>query len=970
MKELKTAANENIELTRFPLIRARYFILSSTESVLFYMPHHAIWDGWSFDIFLSELNKHYTAFTTGTTPDVPSLPITYQDFAGWHRDWLVGAELERQSAYWKKQLSGELQDLEFPTDRPRGANFSYRGATEPFNLTKDEITALTAMARQSSSTLYMVLLAAFKTMLHRYTGHEDLLVGTPIRGRSQPEVENLIGFFVNALVLRTRPTSKKTFREFLGDVRTTVLDAFSHQDMPFELLLRELNVRRDMSRTPIYQAFFTFQDVSNRGSSLGEVPYGQIHVHAAATQTDLSFWVKETGNGMVGGVDYAVDLYDRSTILRMLDHMRVILRAVVADPSQELGAIPLLTGGEVEQFAAWNDTKMEFPSELGVHQLIEAQAEKTPDAIALISGEQKITYKELNARANGVAKRLIAEGVKAGDLVGLCLERSAEMVSGFLGILKAGAAYVPLDPAFPKDRLSFMVSDSKMSVLITTKELNEELQLPAPRTISDSFDPHPDPLPRGRGGPLAYVIYTSGSTGKPKGVQVPHRAVVNFLTTMQKSPGISSKDKLLAVTTLSFDIAVLELQLPLTVGATIVLAARDAVADGEQLNTLIDRHDVTMMQATPSTWRLLFGAGFTGRKGFRSLVGGEAVPLDLAQQLVKHCEGGVWNMYGPTETTVWSTTYKFPADVKQVFIGRPIGNTTCFVWDARGQQVPIGVPGELLLGGDGVTHGYLHRPELTAEKFIDTPHGKLYRTGDVARFRADGNLEYQRRNDNQVKVRGYRIELGEIESALAEHATIKQAVVIVREDKPGDQRLVGYLINKSGEEANENELRKHLRARLPDYMIPQHFMTLEALPLTPNGKIDRRALPPPTALARDADDYVPPRNDSEKLVAEIWKVALKVEKVGLHDNFFNLGGHSLLSLSVLSQLEAKTGTRLSPRMLLLNTLEQVAAALPGNKPPPPKAPPPPPPAPPKEERGLVSSLVGGVLSRLKKGLDK
>jgi amino acid adenylation domain-containing protein len=515
-----------------------------------------------------------------------------------------------------------------------------------------------------------------------------------------------------------------------------------------------------------------------------------------------------------------------------------------------------------------------------------------------------------------------------------------------------------------------MVTDSKMSTLITTPELQSELGLPAPKTLSGAFEPHPEPLPRVSAGPLAYVIYTSGSTGKPKGVQVPHVAVVNFLTTMQKSPGIASKDKLLAVTTLSFDIAVLELQLPLTVGATIVLAARDAVADGEELARLVDRHDVTMMQATPSTWRLLFGAGFTGRPGFRALVGGEAVPLDLAQQLVKHCEGGVWNMYGPTETTVWSTTFQFPADVKQVLIGRPIGNTTCFVFDGRGQQVPIGVPGELLIGGDGVTHGYLHRPELTAEKFIDTPHGRLYRTGDVARFRADGNLEYQRRNDNQVKVRGYRIELGEIEAALSEHPAIKQAVVIVREDKPGDQRLVGYLIARGGDEATENELRKHLRTRLPDYMVPQHFMTLEALPLTPNGKIDRRALPPPTALARDADDYVPPRNDTEKLVAEIWKVALKVEKVGLHDNFFNLGGHSLLSLSVLSQLEAKTGTRLSPRVLLLNTLEQVAAALPGNKPPPPPRPVAPPPPPPRDEKGLVSSIVGGVLSRLKKGLDK
>ncbi|MFO0599053.1 MAG: amino acid adenylation domain-containing protein [Myxococcaceae bacterium] len=976
MTQLKAAANEAIELTHFPLIRARYFILSSNESVLFYMPHHAIWDGWSFDIFLDELSKHYEAFTTGKTPDVASLPITYQDFAAWHREWLVGAELERQSAYWRQQLGGELKDLDFPTDRPRGANFSYRGATEPFNLTKDEIAALTTLARGSHATLYMVLLAAFKALLHRYTGHEDLLVGTPIRGRTQPEVENLIGFFVNALVLRTKPTAKKSFREFLGDVRTTVLDAFSHQDMPFELLLRELNVRRDMSRTPIYQAFFTFQDVSNRGSSLGEVPYGQIHVHAAATQTDLSFWVKETGNGMVGGIDYSTDLFERSTIVRFLDHLRQLLRAVVADPSQELGRIEILTQGERDAFAQWNQTKLDFPRELGVHQLIEAQVDRSPDAIALEFGDEKLTYRQLDERANAVAATLRREGIKPGDLVGLCLERSPQMVATFLGILKAGAAYVPLDPAFPRDRLAFMVTDSKMPALVTTPELHAELSLPAPKIITtlDATTTRPPQLAHG---PLAYVIYTSGSTGKPKGVQVPHLAVVNFLTTMQRSPGITSSDRLLAVTTLSFDIAVLELQLPLTVGAKVVLAGRDAVADGEALKTLIDRHDVTVMQATPSTWRLLFGAGFEGGKKFRALVGGEAVPLDLAQQLVKFAGGGVWNMYGPTETTVWSTTYEFPADVKQVLIGKPIGNTTCFVWDALGQQVPIGVPGELLIGGDGVTHGYFGRPELTAEKFIDSPEGKLYRTGDVARFRADGNLEYQRRNDNQVKVRGYRIELGEIETALSEHPTVKQAVVIVREDKPGDQRLVGYLIMKPGEDAQENELKKQLRARLPDYMVPQHFVTLEALPLTPNGKIDRRALPAPTALARDVDDWVPPRTDVEKLVAEVWMGALKIDKVGLHDNFFNLGGHSLLSLSVLSQLEAKTGTRLSPRMLLLNTLEQVAAALPPRAPsarpsaPRPSTPrPPPAPPPPREERGLVSTLVGGVLSRLKKGRDK
>ncbi|MFZ5442713.1 MAG: amino acid adenylation domain-containing protein [Myxococcota bacterium] len=978
MTRLRAAANERIPMSKAPMFRAQYFVLSENESVLFFMTHHSIWDGWSFDIFLDELARHYEAFTTGKTPDVPELPVTYQDYAAWHRDWLKGPEFDRQVAYWKEKLAGAPQDLEFPTDRPRPPTYSYKGGTEFFHLTKEEIDALYALARGSQSTLYMVLLTALKVLLHRYTGHDDVLIGTPVRGRNQPEFEHLLGFFVNMLVLRTRPTAKKTFREYLDEVRTTVLETFANPDMPFELLVQELNVQRDPSRTPIYQAFFTFQDVRNRGSSLGSVPYGQINVHPAATQTDLSFWVKETGNGLVGGIDYATDLFDKSTIARLVDHLRVILRAIVADPSQEIGRLPLLTRTEEESIARWNETQLDYPRDVSIATRIEQQVDRTPDAVAVIAGDEQLTYAQLDARANQLAAVLREDGVQPGQFVGLCLERTADMVVALLGILKAGAAYVPLDPLFPHDRLQYMVGDAKMPVLVTSSALDEELALEAPRKLL--LDGAKDRLARAPATrhPVAlppespcYVIYTSGSTGKPKGVVVPNRTVSNFVTAMQAEPGVSSADTVLAVVTLSFDMSVFELQLGLASGAKLVIASREAMADGEALRQLIEQHEVTLMQATPSTWRLLFGAGFKGRPGFRSVVGGEPVPLDLANQLIAASPGGAWNGYGPTETTVYSTTWRFPPGLSQVLIGRPIANTTIAVVDPLGQQVPIGVPGELLLGGEGVTTGYLHRPDLTEQRFIETPLGRMYRTGDVVRLKPDGNLEYQRRNDNQVKVRGFRIELGEIETALTDHPALKQAVVLVREDRPGDQRLVAYVLPKPGEEAGESELRKHLRTRLPDYMVPQHFVTMERYPLTPSGKIDRKALPAPVASQRELDDYAPPKTANEKLVAEIWATVLKVDKVGLHDSFFNLGGHSLLSLAVVSQLEARTGHRLSPRVLLFNTLEQVAAALPANGAPQPAAAPLPPPLPPpRDEKGLVSSLVGGVLGRLKKGLQK
>ena len=948
LRQMRAAANASFDISTGPLVRAELYLLDENENALFFMPHHAVWDGWSFDIFLSELATLYDAFHRGLPSPLAELPVSYADFSTWHREWLQGEELERQSAYWRNQLAGELGVLELPTDHPRPPQFNYRGATEPFVLTKAEIDAITALGRSQGATLYMVLLSAFKTLLFRYTGQQDILVGTPVRGRMMPEVEDVIGFFVNALVLRTEVKPELTFRELLGRVRGVVLDAFSHQDMPFERILQDLNVQRDPSRTPIYQAFFTFQDVSNRGNTLGdEISYGQIHVHAAATQTDILFWVKETGGGLVGGIDYSTDLFEQATIVRMLKQLRTLLRAVTQDADVELGEVQILPEAERQQLQAWNETALEYPRSLCAHELIEAQVRRTPDAPALVYGRQTLSYRELNRRANQVARRLRAMGVAKDSLVGLFVERSPELVIGMLGILKAGAAYIPLDPAFPRERLAFMAQDSKLPVLVSHRGLRDELFEHQAEVlwIDDraALDSEPGEdlalAPDERPSPesLCYVIYTSGSTGKPKGVMIPHRAVVNFLTTMRDQPGLTAADVLLAVTTLSFDIAVLDLHLTLSVGAKIILAGSEAVADGEALRGLIERERVTVMQATPSTWRLLIAAGWKGSPTFRVFCGGEPLPPDLAAQMVER-SGVVWNMYGPTETTIYSTRFalqKAPDGKIDILIGKPVGNTQLYVLDPRMQQVPIGAVGELHIGGDGVTRGYLFREELTQQRFIDNPLGaapgpepRLYKTGDLVRFRADGNVEYLRRNDNQVKVRGYRIELGEIESAIAAHPAVAQAVVLVREDHAGDRRIVGYMVKRGDTEPSDQDLRRHLRKTLPEYMVPQHFVVLDKLPLTPNGKIDRKALPAPLAENAVSAPRAEARNDAERLVAEIWQHALQVKQVGVHDNFFDLGGHSLLSLQVTAEIERRTGVRLSPRVLLLNSLEQVAALLP------------------------------------------
>ncbi len=942
MDRMQADADQVFDLERGPLYRVALYRLKDAEYVFFFVVHHIVWDGWSFDTFLSELHRLYGAFARGQPAPLEPLPIRYRDFAAWNRTLLEGDALNPHRSFWHEQLKAPLPVLELPTDRPRPANMSHRGTTLTFEIHREDVDRLTATARERNATLYMALLAGFKALLHRYTGQEDLALGTPVRGRTMPETEDLLGFFVNTVVLRTQVSADLPFVTLLERVRTTALDAFSHQEMPFELLVRELNVPRDPSRTPIYQVLFGYQDTRNREYAFGDLPYSQVNLAVHAAPTDIYLWVKETGKALVCGIEYAEDLFDASTIERMVESYCTLLRDAARHPEARVGDLALVPHAQLAQMEAWNrSTTRAFERGVRVDQLVSRAAAAHASSVAVDAADGKLTYAELETRSNQLARHLRRLGVKRGSLVGLCTERSPEMAVGLIGILKAGGAYVPLDASFPKERLAFYVEDSRMQVLLTQSSVRgvlpessaQTVLLDQERAAIDALDGTSLPAGPDDAGPedVAYVIYTSGSTGKPKGVLVPHRSVVNFLFGVTEEVGPKASDALLAVTTLSFDIAVLELCLPLMHGARVVLATKEMAQDGTQLVRAIRERGIAVMQATPATWRLLLAAGFEGGEGFTALVGGEALPKDLAAALVSRV-GVLQNLYGPTETTVWSTSYRVPRTGEPVLIGKPLANQTVYVLDAELRPVPLGVPGELYIGGEGVTLGYHNRPELTAERFVKDSFragGTMYRTGDVVRLLESGDLEYFGRNDGQVKLRGYRIELGEIEAALSAHEAVAQSAALVREDHPGDVRLVGYIVVRAGADYTDTELRKHLRRTLPDYMVPQHFVALEAMPLTPNGKLDRKALPAPLGIRATVEsEYVAPRTSSEQLLAAVWQEVLRLDRIGLHDNFFHLGGHSLQCLQVVARVETKTGVRLNPRVMVLNSLQQVAAMLP------------------------------------------
>jgi amino acid adenylation domain-containing protein/non-ribosomal peptide synthase protein (TIGR01720 family) len=924
-------ANEPFDLRRGPLIRGRLLRLGAEDHVVLLSMHHIISDGWSMGVLIREVSLLYGAFSQGRPSPLAELPVQYADYAHWQREWLSGERLAKQVAYWKDRLGGLAPVLPLPTDRPRPAVPAHRGAAEPVVLSEEVSEGLRRLSRHAGGTLYMALLAGFAALLGRSAGEEDVVMGSPTAGRMRSELEGLIGFFANTLVMRTDLSGNPTVEELLGRVREGTLGAYAHQELPFERLVEELQPERSLSHHPLFQVLFILQNTPEEGLDLPGLSIRPLADDSSVSKLDLLLSMHEAGGRVRGTLEYDSELFERATIRRMLGHLEALLAGMAADPKSRPMALPLLSGAERHQMLAeWNATEVEVPLAC-VHELIAGQAARRPEEAAVAYDGAGLSYGELDRRARRLACRLRALGVGPEVRVALCAERSLDLVVGLLGILRAGGAYVPVDPEYPRDRVAWMLADCGAPVVLTQQRLLSRLPAVGATVVCLDGEPSPEAHPEDVEGAeagwsgaeaesLAYVIYTSGSTGRPKGVQVRHRSLTCFVTDMARRLGIGAEDRLLSVTSLSFDIFGLELFVPLVCGAQVLLASRDATQDGALLARTLEEAGITVMQSTPATWRMLLEAGWSGNPRLKQLCGGEALSGELAERLLDLSETGrgLWNLFGPTETTIWSAVQRVDAVGEPMPIGRPIGNTALYVLDRRGGPVPVGVAGELLIGGAGLARGYLHRGDLTAERFVPNPFAgagsRLYRTGDLARYRMDGVMEFLGRLDHQVKVRGFRIELGEIEAVLAQHPGVGQAVVVAREDRPGEKRLVAYVTGRSGSLPGSAELWEHLAAKLPGHMLPSGFVVLERLPLTPNGKVDRKALPAP-AGSGPAQESLAPRTAVEEVLAGIWAEVLGRAQVGGDDHFFTIGGHSLLATRVVGRVRDALGVELPLRAL-------------------------------------------------------
>ena len=922
-----------------PLFKLHMFRLAEDEHALFLLVHHIQFDGRSMTILVSELAELYRAHQARTAPRLPDLPTSYLDFAAWQRDSAQGEAVLAEVAHWRHKLAGLGEPLALPTDHPRPPQPSNAAGAVELSVSGSQTERLRQLGRSQEASVFMVVLAGYYAVLQRLTGQTDFVVGFPVQGRDDASIEELIGFFANILPLRLTVQPDHSFTEVIANTKTAVLEALQHADAPFEQIVRALQLPRDESRSPVFQTLFAFQDATENVQAWGNLRATALPETADAVSEDLAVWMVARPDGLTARLNYATDLFSAESMARFAQRYVALLDAMADDPARPIGALPLLLDQERRQLETWNQTAAPLDETLTVAELLQTRMHEHANNDALVVGTQTWSMRELQARANQLAHLLRASGIGRGKLVGICLERSAEMLLTQLAVMSAGAAYVPLDPAYPRERLSYMAEDAGLALVVTDATTRHDwahgpvaalcLADAGPSIDSQSASPFPrDDSLAARPVDPAYVIYTSGSTGKPKGVSVPHGAVVNFLMSMARQPGMAATDRIVAITTISFDIAVLELLLPLTVGGCIVLAGREHITDGANLRRLLEQSGASMMQATPSTWRLLLAAGWSGAPGFKALVGGEALPADLAEQLAG-CSGALWNMYGPTETTVWSSCCQISKTGGAISIGKPIANTQVHVLDEQGSECPIGVPGEIYIAGSGVAIGYLHRPELTSERFLPdrfsgSPGQRMYRTGDRGRWTSAGELEHLGRLDAQVKIRGHRIELGEIESTLSVHVGVAGCVVVVREDRPGDVRLAAYFVPK-GAATDVADLRSHLRARLPDYMVPQHLVPLPSLPLLPNGKIDRKALPVPSIDAPPAKSTsTQPSTPDEVVIAGIWSEVLGVKTIHAKDNFFDLGGHSLLAMRALSEMSKKLKRPFEMRQLVFESLASMA----------------------------------------------
>lgn len=931
-------AQRPFSLNKGPLLRVTLLQLSQVKHIVLLTLHHIVSDAWSTGVLVQEMAALYEAFLQGKPLPLPELPIQYADFASWQRQWLQGKGLESQLAYWRQQLDGDLPVLQVPTDRARLVVQTSRGARQSLVLPKGLTEALKSLSQKEGATLFITLLAAFKTLLYRYTGQEDILIGSPIANRNRAEIEGLIGFFVNTLVLRSDLFGNPSFRELLGRVREVCLGAYAHQDLPFEVLVEKLQPERSLSRTPLFQVMFALQNTSVPTLKLPGLTLSSLKVETKTAQLDLSLDIVETGDGLSTSVEYSTDLFKAETIARMLEHFQILLAGIVANPNQRLSNLPLLTHAERQKLLVeWNNIQADDPKYQCIHELFQAQVARSPDAIAVISEDKHLTYRELNVRANQLAHDLQILDIRPEVRVGISAERSLEMVIGLLAILKAGGTYVPLDPAYPQERLAFMLNHAQVSVLLTQHRLVETLPQHGALVVCLDTD-WPANRPENLDNPvsgvtdenLAYVIYTSGSTGKPKGVMIQHRSLASYIETVSVEFNIQPGDRVLQFASLNFDVAAEEIFSCLVRGATLVLRTNSMVTSASEFLPRCRDFRLTVLDLPTAFWHQLTAElmmkGLALPEPVRLvIIGGErALPERLAAWQ-EHVDERVRliNVYGPTEATIGATICKLPrlmgVDTKlpEVPIGRAIQNVQTYVLDPHLQPTPIGVPGELYIGGVGLARGYLNRPELTAEKFVPHPFSpslgtRLYKTGDLVRYLPSGEIEFCGRIDQQVKLRGFRIELGEIETVLSQHMNVCEAVVVPWEDEPGDKRLAAYVSPHPEQTLPASELRRFLQEKLPEYMIPSAFIVRQTLPLTPSGKIDRRALPPPGTSCPELEAaYVAPQTELEQAIATIWQKVLNVERVGVHDSFFELGGHSLLLVQVHSQLYERFKTDLS-----------------------------------------------------------